>query len=760
MRSAQAPVLRDLVLLGGGHSHLAVLRRFGMQPEPGVRVTLVSEDSQTPYSGMLPGYVAGHYGEEEIHLDLWRIAACTGARLVRARIVGLDRGARRVLLEDRPPLAYDIVSINTGSAPARAVPGVAEHATAVKPIAGFLARWKALVARVRERGGALTVAVVGGGASGVELALALEHRLRRELRALGRDPAGLTLRLYTREAEILATHGRCARRRLAAILAARGIDVRLRSDIVRLEAGTLVEASGERHRADEILWATQAEGPNWLRGSGLALDEAGFVRVDAALRSVSDPAVFATGDAAAFGPRRLEKSGVYAVRAGRTLAENLRRALRGEPLARWRPQRRTLAILGTGDERAIAVRGAFCVEGRWVWRWKQWLDARFMRRYRHPRLAAPTEPAPSGPVRLALGTDEAAQAAAANAPRCSGCAAKVGPATLGRVLARLDPLRPPEVILGLEAPDDAAVLRVPEGMLLVQSVDFFRVPVEDPWLAGRIAANHALNDLYAMGAKPLAASALVTLPPAPEAKTEELLFQLLAGALRELGAAGCALTGGHSAEGAEVALGFSVNGVAPAAALTTKSALRPGDALVLTKPLGTGVLFAALARASELAFLRGRWIDAAIAAMLRSGGLAARILRDHGVRACTDVSGFGLAGHLLEMLRASGCAARISLDALPALPGVEACLEAGVASSAAPANASARAGLRVAAAAARNVRVGLLFDPQTAGALLAAVSPQRVQACLAALRASGYAEACEIGRVESGQRDPAIEVYA
>src|SRR5438309_1612753 len=205
-------IAQDLVLVGGGHAHVHVLKSFGMRPAPGVRVTLVTRDVETPYSGMLPGYVAGHYSFEECHIDLGRLTSFAGARLIRDEAIGLDRDAGTVFTRDHPPIRYDVLSIDIGSAPrSDDVPGAAEHAIAVKPIDRFAARWEALLARTREMP-RLRLAVVGGGAGGVELALSAQHRLA----GLKGDTVEVTL--VTREA-LLPSHNARVRKLFDQILA-------------------------------------------------------------------------------------------------------------------------------------------------------------------------------------------------------------------------------------------------------------------------------------------------------------------------------------------------------------------------------------------------------------------------------------------------------------------------------------------------------------------------------------------------------------
>ena len=739
------PILKDIVLVGGGHSHVGVLRRFAMRPLPGVRLTLVCRDTHTPYSGMLPGYVAGHYGYDDVHIDLSRLARFAGARFFRDEALGLDRVEGKVLCRDHPPVAYDLVSINIGSAPQmRLVAGAAEHAVPVKPIRGFNERWLSLLDRVRNHPRAMRIAVVGGGAGGVELTLAMQYRLRKELRAAGRDPDELRFALLTGDPAILPTHNTAVRRAFERVLDERGVTLHCGAEVDQVSAGCLHTAAGATVTADEIVWVTRAGGAPWLQDTGLELDADGFIRVADTLQSLSDPRVFAAGDVASMVRHPREKAGVFAVRQGPPLAENLRRAVQGQPPARYRPQRSWLALISTGDRYAVASRGRMKLQGAWVWRWKDWIDRRFMRRFSElPQMAqTATQSAVST---IALGPDESAQAISALAMRCGGCGAKVGATVLARALGALHAVVRDDVLIGLHDADDAAIVRVPPGKALVHTVDFFRAFIDDPYVFGKVAANHALGDIYAMGAEPQSATAIVTVPPGLEAKVEEQLFQTMSGAIEVLNEAGCALVGGHTGEGKEFALGLAVNGLIDEDlhAATRKGGMRPGEVLVLTKPLGTGTLFAADARLAA----RGRWIDAALASMCQSNRLAATCLREHGVRACTDVTGFGLLGHLVEMTKASGVDAELDLSALPLLDGAAETSAAGILSSLQPANVRLRRALRNQGEAAGHPRYALIFDPQTAGGMLASVPADRAAACVAALRALGYAKAAAIGRV-------------
>ncbi len=745
-RTAAAPVLKDIVLVGGGHSHAVALRAWAMRPVPGVRLTLICTDTHTPYSGMLPGYIAGHYSYDEVHLDLRHLATFAGARYFHDEVIGLDREARLVLCRHRPPVPYDVLSINTGSTPqVRLVPGASEHSIPVKPIRRFNERWLDLLERVRASRQPMRLAVVGAGAGGVELLLAMQHRLQAERQALGLAPETLTFDLFSADADILPTHNPRVRRTFRALLQARGVRLHLNRAVQTVDTGRLLVDGQSKGPFDEIVWVTQAGGPSWLAKTDLPLDERGFIRVNDHLQSLNDPLVFAAGDVAAMVNHPLEKAGVFAVRQGMPLAENLRRAVQGEPLRAYRPQRKWLALIGTGGRHAVASRGAWGFQGHWVWRWKEWIDRRFMALFSDfPEMPRPTPSTASLPV-LPLSDEETAQAIAAQAMRCGGCGAKVGASVLSRALGDLYTVPNADVLVGLDAPDDAAVVRVPPGKLLVHSVDFFRAFVDDPYLFGRIAANHALGDIYAMGAEPHTATAVATIPPGLETKVEDTVRQLMSGAVEVLNQAGCALIGGHTGEGQELALGFAVNGLLddqPARALQ-KGGMRPGEALILTKPIGTGTLMAAHARLRT----KGRWIDAALASMQLSPRDAATCLRAHGATACTDITGFGLLGHALEMAQASGTGVVLHLASIPVLEGALEMAKAGILSSLQPANVRLRRGIANQPEAAAHAVYPLVFDPQTAGGLLASVPAAQAQACVAALRQLGYGQAAVIGEV-------------
>ena len=714
----KVPALRDLVLVGGGHAHIQVVKRFGMHAEPGIRITLIAREVETPYSGMLPGLVAGHYEWSDVTVDLTRLCAFADVRFIDAEVDGLDLERLEVRLMGRPPVRFDALSLNVGGTPGSEY--ASSSVTPVKPIGAFLPKWRKLEPVINGGDiGRRKITVVGGGAGGVELALALEHR-------------GAHVTIVARSEELVQEFNRGARRRVMKLMGERGIEVRAGFDVVSTRESHVVSATGEELPGEHVFWVTGVSAPAWPKETGLALDDAGFIAVDEHLQSISHPMVFAAGDVASMTGQPRPKSGVYAVRQGPCLAENLRRYLTGRPLKRFRAQRNAMAIMGLGDESAIAVRGAWTVSGNWVWRWKQRIDRRFMRRFTElPEMK--TE------------VFEVAPALRDEAPdpmRCGGCGAKLGANVLERVLRRLDVTTSPTTVRGIG--DDAAIVDFTHGRL-VTSCDGFRAMIDDPYQFGRISAHHALSDLFAMGGRPTFALAIATVPVMADALMEEDLFQMMAGALAVFRDHDVDLVGGHSAEASELSVAFSVSGVLDGEPMT-KDGLRAGQKLVLTKPLGTGTILAAAMRGESTALqLRG-----ALESMDSSSALAARIFHDTGATGCTDVTGFGLLGHLSEMTRASAAGARLYVEHIPDLTGAHELMATGIVSSLQDNNEQSLTDVTISGGSPADPRVRLLVDPQTAGGLLAAVPAESAQACVANLQANGYPSASIIGEVTEG----------
>ena len=364
--------MKHLLLLGGGHAHVHVLKHLAQQPLPGVQVTLVTPFERQLYSGMVPGLVAGHYRAQDCAIALRPLADAAGVVFTRASAVHLDAAARRVMLSDGSVLNYTFLSLDIGAVMHRdAMPGAAEHALFVRPIEEFVHALDGLWARAAQR--RMRVALVGAGAAGVELALAVQHRL-------GRSRHGVELSLVTGGTAPLEGYAPAVMARVARTLAAHRVVV-LRQGAVALHSDALVLADGKRLPCDAAVLATGAQAPHWLQTSGLALDAKGFVLTTATLQSLSHADVFAIGDIATRQDQPHAKSGVYAVRSGPPLAANMQRALVDQPLLAHQPPKRTLNLVSCGERSAIAAWGRWSAQGRWVWALKDRIDRGFVARY-------------------------------------------------------------------------------------------------------------------------------------------------------------------------------------------------------------------------------------------------------------------------------------------------------------------------------------------------------------------------------------------
>ncbi|MDA1048956.1 MAG: selenide, water dikinase SelD [Planctomycetota bacterium] len=735
----------DVVLLGIGHTNAHILRMWKMHPIADARLTCISNYSIATYSGMLPGALAGQYRPEQMEIDLVRLCASVGtgapaaARLIVDTVTGLDVDRQEVMFGNRASIRFDVLSIGIGSVPTRAgVESLDDTVLAIKPMQTFLQRLEERLRLVHQRHPErpLRIAIVGAGAGGVEIALCLPNRIRKTLGEIAFE-----LSIVNGRDEV--TSGATAKTSLKArrALAARGVRLVLGRRAVRIADGIISLDDGQQVDADLVLWATSAVAPALLERFDLPKDGQGFLLTHATLRSTRDVPVFAVGDTGTIENSLTPKAGVYAVRQGMVLWENIQRTLRGQPLEEYRPQRNFLKLFNTGDGRAIGEYKGLSFHTRWAWRLKNAIDTKFMAKYQNYAI-------------MPMAANPAWEDAAVQM-RCAGCGGKVGGSVLSKVLARLDIPSNENVLLGLEAPDDAAIIRAPEGRPMTVTVDFFAAPLDDPYVVGRIAALNSASDVFALGAQPFAALASATIPVGKPRQQEQLLYEVLAGGLHEFRQMGATLVGGHTIEGPQLTVGFTMLASQGPGAPLTKAGLRVGDRLILTKPLGTGVLLAAHMQAR----CEARWMDTLLPTMLLSNQPAAQLVNGFDILGLTDVTGFGLAGHLLEMLRASNASAELLLDQIPLLAGVGELVSEGIESTLGPANRAVEANIRVTERQRRDSRYASLFDPQTSGGLLLGVRESQVDAVLSRLAELSDVPAAVIGDVvESVDREPSIKI--
>ncbi|MDJ0846480.1 MAG: selenide, water dikinase SelD [Crocosphaera sp.] len=736
MKSNLTQLTDNLVLIGGGHSHAIVLKLWGMNPISGVRLTLITDKTYTPYSGMLPGQVAGFYDFEESHIDLRGLAHFARANFYLDTVIDLDLKNKQVICEEHPPIAFDYLSVDIGSIPEKSsILGASDYAIPAKPVSQFLTAWDKIKTTIKNHPKPpYTLSIIGGGAGGIELALNMKNCLNDMIKNID----NLTINLIHKGNRLLAGHNRWVSQRLKSILLENNTNLYLNEPVMQISSYsphyyTITCNSGLNIESNWIFLVTQASAQQWIKKTGISTDQKGFILVNNYLQSVSHSYIFAAGDIATMQNYSRPKAGVFAVRQGDPLFNNLQSIILGKKLKAYRPQTFYLSLIGTGKKTAIASWGSLGLEASWLWTWKDYIDRKFMNRFKgFSKMGSEPE-----------NSQKKQQSQDKNFMPCSGCASKVASSVLKHTLQRLKINQTPDIIIGLNTPDDAAIIDISEQELLLETIDYLPSFVSDPFIFGQITSNHCLSDLWAMGANGHSVSALITLPYGVDSIVEEILYQLLQGCLKVLNQYEISLIGGHTLQGKKLGFGLSCNGFIAPNRILQKSGMQPNDKIILTKSLGIGTLLAA-----EMIYkAKGHWIDNAIKSMLLSNKKASEIFLQSEASACTDVTGFGLIGHLLEMMQASQVSVELNLDKIPILPGAIETNQQGITSSLYPKNLENKIYLTSDKDIKNNPHYPLLFDPQTSGGLLASIPEENADHCLQELIQAGYTSSRIIGKV-------------
>lgn len=731
MRNQEQNILtKDIVLVGGGHTHVLWVMKFAMNPLKNVQVTLISEDYRSFYSGMIPSFIAGVDQKDNLSIDLYQLCVASGVRFICAKVTCINPLSKTVKLEgDRPDVKGDILSINIGSVPR--VPkefSSLANVCAVKPIKSFVSyldRWVLDHALQSTR----KIAIVGGGLAGIELAFSLRCRLAELYRSneIQKNQVD-TICIYDHSKTWGKQFSFALKKTILKELSHKGISLLEHKSITLEEAKAL----------DLVILAQSVSAPAWLDDCLLPRDQNGFISVDSHLQVEGLNGVFAVGDIATMRGLNLPRSGVTAVRQAEPLWWNIKNYIEGKRLRPYRGQKRQLKLVWTDKNRAIAEKWGMAFSGAFPYKLKNSIDRKFIKKFDLFNNKTLFERLGDFCRKKDRDTD-----ASYKEIRCLGCGSKSGDEVLKQMLGLQD-----QKSCSYE---DAAIIwerKVSEKstQVLVQSIDHMPALLTDSWVFGRILVNHCFNDIYAMGAQPQNGLANVVLPYALNSVAARIGKQLLAGIQYQMNRVlDVSLIGGHTSEGALLAASIVANGIVEKSAMLKKSGLKVGDALILTKPIGTGLIFAASMEGKA----KCEWIAEATSGMLQSHVSVLSLMQKHQVHAATDVSGFGLLGHLWEMCSASQLSVDLQINAVPLYEGVAACLEQGVESSLYQENSRYQAyvsgieGTRIDAGSL----LPALSDPQTSGPLLFSIAPENSEAMLADLRQKGFGHAAVIGEV-------------
>ena len=690
---------KRVVLLGIGHTNAHILRRWTMAPPADTELVCITDHAMATYSGMLPAVLAGLSPESDMQIDLVRLSAAASAMLITETVSDINPETRRIKFASRPDLSYDLLSIGIGSVPtfdSKKFDG--DQVIPTKPMQSLLERISTRVRAIHQEQPSqpYQVVIVGGGVATIELSLCLPAYLR------SLSDLEFEVTIVTSGDQVASELNRRASVKILAALNRANIKVRYHSRAVRVEGQHLHLLDGRTVRGDLIVVATHAAPGPLLKQIHLDKDDRGFLLTDTYLRSTSSQQIFAVGDSGSIHGHQLPKAGVYAVRQGPILWKNINRSLMGLSPIAYRPQSNFLKLINVGDSSAVGQYRQLSFSGKWVMGWKKRIDDRFLSMYSpktSQQMASTGDPHDDPLI-----------------DQCRGCGCKLDSESLRLALTNNSDSG------SMQYRDAVPIAEFQEHSLLA-STDFFTAPFADPFVSGQVAANHSLSDLIAGGAKPLNALSNIVIPDGPKHLQQEQLTQLTAGANRELSAFDVKIDGGHTIVGPRLELGFTVIGKRVTDTQIGKDQLDVGDQLYLTKPIGSGILMAAHMRAALPAAAYQSMLDS----MLSPLPPWLQVIKSLHLKAVTDITGFGLCGHLLEMLFASQCTATIDLERIPLMPGVIDQLKAGFQSTLAPDNQKNLQHLTTVGQVEHNPAFPAIFDPQTCGGLLLSVPPKEIE---------------------------------
>ena len=717
------PIENRVVLVGGGHSHCIFLKRWAMRREkPPSEIILINPEAFTPYTGMLPGLISGYYKKEEVYIDLGKLCNSSGARFLRGQVESINLVKKTLTIQGRPELFFDLISIDVGitSKPSD-FSSTSKSVVSAKPLDQLYSSWNNFILKstqLKKR----KINIIGGGLGGVELAFSAYERLEKE-----KIPYDITI---LDRGPILKNESRGLKSRLKKLMQKNSFKIIESTNIVRIEDAGIEISDGSLIESDFTILASGAYPYPWIKQSGIPCIN-GFIIVDKFLRSPKFPFLYAAGDCAHLQETPRPKAGVFAVRAGPYLFHNILAKIEKKALKKFNPQRNHLKLISIGRRRAISAGRGFHLSGSLIWKLKDLIDRNFMDSFFRLRPMSY-----KNPKKKKYSKDSSDQML------CGGCGSKIGHEMLKNQIGKINNVKDKNVLN--EIGDDAAIIK--NGKLRqIITTDHLRAFTKDPWLMSRITIIHSLGDIWAMGAKPNFALLNIVIPEASKPIQASWLEEIMDAAKYTFLEEKISLIGGHTTQGAELTIGVTLIGEVGGLPLEISKA-KIGDKIILTKPIGTGVLLA-----GEMQGLTaGDHFMDALAWMQKSQAPVTILSAD--VNAMTDVTGFGLIGHLMNICEASSVSAQVSIKKVPLLNGAIELSSQGVRSTLFADNTKQKKRVNK----IESPVFDLLFDPQTSGGMLISVPKERVKTLQVELRKAGLLDSV-IGEIKKGEPSILLE---
>ena len=655
----EIPITNDLVLIGGGHSHLSVLMKLSKRPINGNRITLITNEIDTPYSGMIPGYIEGIYSWRDSHIDLYRLCLKLNVRFIHAEVERVSAYEKEIYFKDRPKIKFDVLSINTGiQSNNREIKGAAKYCLPVKPISKLANNFLNKITNFK------SIAFIGGGAGSVELALAIKKRFLN----INQD---IKITIITGKRGLLSTFPQKTKLTSLKTLEKFKIDIIEYKRVLEVKPKQIILSDKSMLKIDKAILSTNSMTPKWLAKSDILLTKDNYILVNKSFQT-NYKYVFASGDVIDFNNQNLKKAGVFAVRSGKPLAINIKQFILGKKLVEYKFNKNYLALIGTSKRSAIATKYNLTFNSRFFFYLKKYIDQNFIKKFSDFRIRKKfTLDALKTDVLNIFVKHKEKITDKNDIMQCKGCAAKVPLNALKQAL-------PKDIV---STSEDA--VSVPGHPELYQTVDMISSIITDPFLLGKIAANHSISDMVSVNSKITSAMMILQLPLSKTEINSRDLEQVLLGANEIFKTIDCPLIGGHTMIGKDKdpIIGFSILGQKQKKIKIMKNRrkIKTKDLLILTEKIGSGLIFAGINN-----YLIDSHFQIDVIKQMIKGNLNFGKISNHlNILSMTDITGFGLANHLLNLIKRDNSKTGLTIypNKIPLFEGVNECINKNIKSS-------------------------------------------------------------------------------